>query len=134
MAQSVRITTRVEGVQQVIAALRGFRLKARDLRDAWADIGAKVKTDAKPLVNTQSGDLAASIRSGRTKTRAVVRAGNSKVLYAGVNHYGNYTPPHAHSEIQGNEFLVESRDKNMPYAIRRVKGELTSLIYKFRLN
>jgi phage gpG-like protein len=133
MADRIRFNVDVDGVTKVIASLQKFNVKSRDLAAAWADIGAKVKTDALPLVNTRTGMLERSIRAGKTKTRAVVRAGKSTVPYAGVIHYGQYTPPHAHSEIQANPFLVEARDKNLPYAVRRVDRELTKLIYQFGL-
>lgn len=126
MADRVRVD--VDGVDKVIAALTSFRVRARDLSSAWQDIGQEVKRDAVVIAPVLTGRLESSIRAGRTKSRAIVRAGNAAIEYAGVIHYGGYTPPGAHSEIVGQPFLVIAVQQNRGYAIERLNQEISHLI------
>ena len=51
-------------------------------------LGLIVVAAARPAAPTLSGALAGTIRAGRGKTKAVIRAGRAGVPYAGVQHYG----------------------------------------------
>lgn len=123
-----RIRVDVNGVDRVIAALQGFQVKARDLQAAWADIGAKVKTDAVVIAPKLTGRLSASVRAGKAKSRAVVRAGKTSIPYAGVIHYGGY------NNIKAQPFLVVSVENNRSYAVNRLDREISTLIRQFGLN
>jgi hypothetical protein len=78
---------RIDGMKDVIRKLNKAAADANDMKDLMHDIGMiVVKASAVP---TRSGTLAGTLRAGRGKTKAVVRAGYAKrAPYAGVIHYG----------------------------------------------
>jgi len=78
---------RIDGLKAVISKLNKAGANAQDMRELMHSVGSIVIQGANPP--TLSGRLAASMRAGRGKTKAVVRAGYaSRVPYAGVIHYG----------------------------------------------
>lgn len=82
------VQVRVEGLRKTLRALEAAGTAAEDMRDLMHSLGLIVVSAARPNVPTLSGALAGTIRSGRGKTKAVVRAGNAATPYAGVRHYG----------------------------------------------
>lgn len=76
----------VEGLRKAIRALDQAGVDAGDMRDLMHDLGMLVVNAATPP--RDSGALASTIRAGRGKTKAVVRAGGARAPYAGVIHYG----------------------------------------------
>ena len=93
MAGDFDITTgdmrmRVDGLSKTMRALTAAGADTQDMKDLMHAIGMIVVTAARPKVPTRTGNLAASMRAGRGKTKAVARAGGAKVPYAGVIHYG----------------------------------------------
>jgi hypothetical protein len=77
---------RVQGLRTTVRALEKTGADAQDMRDLMHDIGNIVVHSANAPV--LSGRLESSIRAGKGKTKAVVRAGGARVPYAGVIHYG----------------------------------------------
>ncbi|APF33385.1 hypothetical protein [Microbacterium paludicola] len=77
---------RIEGLGKTVRALQKAGADAEDMRDLMHALGSIVVDAASPPV--VSGKLAGTIRAGRGKTKAVVRAGGAKAKYAGVAHYG----------------------------------------------
>lgn len=77
---------RVEGLGRAIRALSKAGASADDMRELMHAIGMTVVRAAHPPVLT--GRLKGTLRAGRGKTKAVVRAGGAKTPYAGVVHYG----------------------------------------------
>lgn len=91
MSDSFEITNgpgriRVEGLRTAQRQLAAAGASADDLKDLMQSIGSIVVGAANPP--SRSGQLASTIRAGRGKTKAVVRAGGAKAPYAGVIHYG----------------------------------------------
>src|SRR5699024_3301456 len=76
---------------------------AADLKALMGAIGELVADAARPRVPVRTGALARSVRAGKAKTRAVVRAGSKKVPYAGVIQYG--WPGH---NIEAQPFLTDA--------------------------
>ena len=78
--------------------IKGIRATSRALKKSGADmqqmnklmhaIGMIVVENARPRAPHNTGRLAATIRAGRGRTKAVVSAGKKRVPYAGVIHYG----------------------------------------------
>lgn len=100
------ITILVEGVRELNAKLAAAGKDAADMRDLMHRLGTIVITGARPPVD--AGELAGTMRAGRGKTKAVVRAGYAKRgAHAGVVHYGN---PKRRSRAQ--PFLTESLRQN----------------------
>lgn len=81
---NVRI--RVEGLSRTLRALSKAGADAGDMRNLMHSIGMLVVRAAHPPVLT--GRLAGTLRAGKGKTKAVVRAGGARAPYAGVIHYG----------------------------------------------
>src|SRR5690606_32966995 len=77
---------RIDGLNRVVRKLNAAGADAEDMRDLMHDLGNIVIAGANEPID--SGRLSADIRSGRGKTKAVVRAGGARVPYAGVIHYG----------------------------------------------
>lgn len=77
---------RVEGLRKAIRALDQAGVEAQDMKDLMHAIGMIVVNAATPP--RASGTLAGTLRAGRGKTKAVVRAGGARAPYAGVVHYG----------------------------------------------
>lgn len=77
---------RIEGLRRTVRALEGAGTDATDLRDLMHRLGSIVVDAANPP--QRSGTLAGTVRAGRGKTKAVVRAGGARAPYAGVIHYG----------------------------------------------
>lgn len=80
------VRIRVTGLSRTIRALSKAGADAGDMKDLMHSVGNMVISRAAPPV--RSGTLAGSMRAGRGKTKAVVRAGGAAVPYAGVIHYG----------------------------------------------
>ena len=77
---------RVKGLKKTLRHLEKAGADAEDMRDLMHKLGKIVADAAQPP--SASGTLADTIRPGRGKTKAVVRAGGAKAPYAGVIHYG----------------------------------------------
>lgn len=96
---------RVQGLNSTLRKLRQAGVDADNQRELMHSIGMIVVQDANPPV--LSGALKATIRAGRGKTKAVVRAGTAKVPYAGVIHYGN-----PYNATPSHPFLTDSLHAN----------------------
>jgi hypothetical protein len=79
---------RIEGLIKATRALRKSGADMQDMSDLMHAIGMTVVLAARPDAPYLSGALQGTIRAGRGKTKAVVRAGSARVPYAGVEHYG----------------------------------------------
>ncbi|MDQ0645665.1 hypothetical protein [Microbacterium murale] len=77
---------RVEGLREAVRALDRAGVDAQDMKDVMFAIGMLVVNATMPP--RDSGTLAGTLRAGRGKTKAVVRAGGARAPYAGVIHYG----------------------------------------------
>jgi len=82
------VRVRVDGLRKTISALNKSGADAEDIKGLMHDLGEIVVKGAQPKIPTRSGALAGTLRAGRGKTKAVVRAGGAKTPYAGVIHYG----------------------------------------------
>ncbi|QJD53907.1 hypothetical protein SEA_BROKMONSTER_9 [Microbacterium phage BrokMonster] len=112
MAEYQNRGIRVDGLRELNAKLRAAGDESADLPDLMFRLGSIVIANAR--VPAKSGELAGTLRAGRGRTKAVVRAGYAKRgAHAGVVHYGN---PHTGSRAQ--PFLVD--------ALRRAQSQLVS--------
>lgn len=78
---------RIDGLNRVVRKINAAGADAEDMRDLMHDLGNIVIDGARVPIGP-TGRLSANVRSGRGKTKAVVRAGGARVPYAGVIHYG----------------------------------------------
>jgi len=77
---------RIQGLNAVVRKLNRAGADAGEMRDLMHSVGSIVVRSAQPPVRT--GITAGTIRAGRGKTKAVVRAGGARAPGAGVTHYG----------------------------------------------
>lgn len=128
------IRVQVVGEKRVARAFREMGLRVRDLSEAWARIGAAIKQDAIPLTPVLTGRLVRSIRAGRSKSQATVRAGGKRVPYAGPLNYGGtvsgYYGPH---HIGPVFFLNKALEANADTAEEEVQNEVMRLARKVGL-
>lgn len=95
-------TVLVEGLPEVTRRLRAAGSDLTEMSELMHQLGTIVIRNARPP--RDSGELAETMRAGRGKTKAVVRAGyKSRGKHAGVVHYGN---PHTGTRAQ--PFLTDA--------------------------
>ncbi len=114
---------RVEGLREVLRDLERFGASTDDLRAAFGAIAATVAAEAGGIVRRDTGRLAGTIRPGRAKNKAIVRAGSAAVPYAGVV---NYHRP-------GDVFLTGPANRDPDEKARMIEAELSALIVKHGL-
>lgn len=119
---------RVDGLRQVQRSLERLGVEAADMRDAMQRIGALVAGTARTLVPRRRGRLAATIRPGRAKGKATVRAGSAAVPYAGPIHWG--WPAR---NIAAQPFLVDALERDRRRVRRMLDDELGRLISRLDL-
>lgn len=112
---------RIEGLSRTLRALSKAGADAQDMRDLMHDIGQIVVAGASPP--RRLGLLAGTVRAGRGKTKAVIRAGSAKVPYANPIHWG--WPARG---IPRNPFLTDSLQRNRPAAIRRLEDGIDNIL------
>lgn len=77
---------RVQGLSATVRKLQKAGADSQSMSALMHEIGMIVVRAAVPP--RVSGTLAGTLRAGKGKTKAVVRAGGAKAPYAGVIHYG----------------------------------------------
>lgn len=81
------VRVRIEGLGKTLRQLSKAGADANDMKALMHEIGMIVVRAANPPVGP-TRRLKGSMRAGRGKTKAVVRAGGARIPYAGVVHYG----------------------------------------------
>jgi phage gpG-like protein len=114
---------RIEGLKAVLSKLNKAGADAQDMKDLMHEVGSIVVRAAQPPV--LSGTLAGSIRAGRGKTKAVVRAGFASIPYAGVQHYG--WPAHG---IAPHPFLTDALRANHAQVFAALEAGIDELLAK----
>ena len=118
---------RVEGLKELRAALRQAGIDAGDMPDLMHSIGMLVIRAADPP--RASGALANSLRAGRGKTKAVVRAGNNgSIPYGRVQEYGWKA-----RNIPARMFLNNARASKKTAIERAVENGITQILRKHNL-
>jgi len=117
---------RIEGLGQTMRALTKAGADAQDMKDLMHALGMLVVNAANPPV--KSGALDATMRAGRGKTKAVVRAGGAKTPYAGVVHYG--WPQH---NIEAQPFLQTALDAQRTQIFDDLEDGIGELLRKANL-
>lgn len=114
---------KIEGLGKLIRKLSAAGVASQDLKDLMHSIGMLVVNDANPP--RRSGSLAGTLRAGKGKTKAVVRAGGAKVPYAGVIHYG--WPARG---IKPNPFIIEALQRQRGNALGKMEQGIQELLRK----
>lgn len=117
------IRIQVEGLAKTMRALSKAGADAEDMRNLMHRLGTLVVRAANPPVRT--GRLAGTVRAGKGKTKAVVRAGGARAPYAGVVHYG--WPARA---IGAQPFLVGALNRTRSDIFATLDDGLADLLKK----
>lgn len=125
-ASYIGVSIRTEGLSKAIRAMEKAGADSQDLKQLMYDIGMIVVRAAQPPVLT--GRLQASIRAGRGKTKAVVRAGGARVPYAGVIHYG--WPAR---DIAPQPFLLDALQRKRGEAFQKIESGIEDVLRKNNL-
>ena len=127
MAEYQNRGIRIEGLRELNAKLRAAGDDSADMPDLMFRLGSIVIAAARPPA--LSGELGGTLRAGRGRTKAVVRAGYAKRgAHAGVVHYGN---PHRNSRAQ--PFLVDALRRAQPQLVDELSTGIDALLRKHRL-
>lgn len=117
---------RVSGLRKSIRALEKAGADAQDMRDLMHEVGNVVVHAASAPV--LSGRLESTIRAGRGKTKAVVRAGGARAPYAGVIHYG-----WPDRNLPANPFLSDALAAQRGEVFRTLDEGMADLIHRNNL-
>jgi hypothetical protein len=121
-------TVRVEGISALNRKLSRAGADAGDMRELMHSLGEIVIAHAN--VPRNSGALANTLRAGKGKTKAVVRAGYSKRSpYAGVVHYGN---PYRGTRAQ--PFLTDALKASRGRVLAALESGIDNILKKNNLN
>ena len=120
------VSIRTQGLAKTAKALEKAGADSTDMKQLMYDIGMIVVRASQPPVLT--GRLAASLRAGRGKTKAVVRAGGARVPYAPVIHYGWST-----RNIEPQPFLLEALQNKRGDVFRAIDNGIEDILRKNNL-
>ena len=115
------VTVKITGLRDTLRAMEKAGTDATDLKDLMQQVGNIVVHAARPP--RASGALASTVRAGRSKTKAVVRAGTARTPYAGVIHYGW---PSRH--ITAQPFLVDALDRTQAQILAQLDKGIQNLL------
>lgn len=116
----------VKGLSKSVRALEQAGADTQDMRTLMHELGMLVVKAADPPV--VSGALAGTIRAGRGKTKAVVRAGGRSAPYAAVVHYG--WPAR---NRPANDFLRQALNSERGDILRALDAGLEDILRKNNL-
>ena len=117
------IRVQITGLRELLRAAGKAGVSADDMKEAMASVAGLVGDAARPLARRDSGTMAGTIRPGRSKNKAVVRAGTAGVPYAGVQHYG--WPAH---NITPNPFLTDALTTHQAAVLAELDRQLSRLL------
>lgn len=118
---------RIEGLTELNARLRAAGDDSQDMPDLMHRIGNIVIANARPA--RKSGSVAASMRAGRGRTKAVVRAGYKvRAGHAGVYHYGD-----PHRGHRAHPFLVDALRTSQTQVVSETASGIDRILRKNNL-
>jgi len=120
------VSIRTEGLSRTIRAMEKAGADSQDMKQLMFDIGMLVVRASLPPVLT--GRLKSSIRAGRGKTKAVIRAGGQRVPYAPVIHYG-----YATRNIEPQPFLLDALQRKKADAFNKLEDGIDNILHKNNL-
>lgn len=121
-------TVLVQGVAELNRKLSQAGADFDDMRNLMHSLGLIVIAHTK--VPHKSSELAGTLRAGRGKTKAVVRAGYAvRGAYAGVVHYGD-----PHRGHHANPFLTDALQRSQGQVITALTSGIDDILKKNNLN
>lgn len=123
------VTVKAKGLGSASRALAKAGDYSEDQRELMHKIGMIVVAEAKTLVPVKRGYTRDSIRAGRGKTKAVVRAGGRWVKYAPVVHYG-----WAEQDIEPQPYMLQALVAKREEVVRAYEEGFEQLLFKAGLD
>lgn len=117
------VRIRVTGLRKTMRDLERAGADATDMKELIHDLGQIVVNAA--TVPSMTGNLAGTVRAGRGKTKAVVRAGGARAPYAGVIHYG--WPAH---NIAPQPYLVDALQRERGAVVEALNEGIEDILRK----
>lgn len=123
------VTVKVEGAKELRRTLKQAGADMADFAEANAEAGRIVAAAAPPWIQSRSGRLAGSIRPGKSKTQAVIRAGGARIPYAGVTEWGwpaRHIRPHPFlttAAVATESTWTEAYFRRLEAIVAKVKGK-----------
>lgn len=111
----------IKGLGRAMRALERAGADAQNMRDLMHQLGMLVVTAARPPVKT--GRLADSLRAGRGKTKAVVRAGGRRAPHAGIQEYGD-----PHRGIPATFYIRNALQAQRPNILTQLDAGIDSIL------
>lgn len=121
------VRIRVEGLGKTLRAMSAAGADAQNMRDLMHSLGTVVVNAAHPPIG-ETGRLATTVRAGRGKTKAVVRAGGARAPYAGVTHYG--WPAH---NIEAQPFLSNALNEQRGTVLKDLDDGIARILQDNKL-
>lgn len=120
------VKIRITGLRSTLRAMEKAGAASADMKDLMHSVGMIVVHAARPP--RISGSLSGTLRAGKGKTKAVVRAGTARVPYAGVIHYG-----WPQRSIPANPFLATTIQQQLPAILSALDKGIDDLLQKENL-
>lgn len=100
-----------------------------DLKTANKTLGTEIAAKAAAIAPRLTGALASSIRANRAQKRVQIKAGNSKVPYAGVIEYG-----WPRRGIESQSYLRRAAFDNKDYISQKYEDNIKDIIKKYNFD
>lgn len=97
----------VERVKELRRGLKLVENGLRDLRQLNKRAAAVAEPEVRRRVRSRSGRLAGSVRATGSQSAGEIRAGSARVVYAGVQNYGNPTKKGRLGVIRPQQFMQD---------------------------
>lgn len=123
MPADISASVKVEGLAKLNRSMKQAGVEAQDQKDLMFKLGNIVASKANAPAKT--GALANTVRAGKGKTKAVVRAGGARTPYAGVIHYG--WPARG---IAPNPFLLNALSQSSTELVEGIDDGIANILRK----
>jgi phage gpG-like protein len=121
----VYVSTRVEGLNQLVRGLVAAGTEVQDLKEAFSAIAKRGADLASGFAPRRSGRLESNVRGNRAKNKAVILAGGARVKYAPIINFG--WPARG---IPANWFMQRADRELAPEAPQLIEDELTRILQR----
>jgi hypothetical protein len=126
----------VEGLNLINRQLTLLAKDEKGINQANYEAATTLLQTARPMVPVRSGKLAASLKAGKAKRYAEVRAGSARVPYAAPIHFGWFYDKknNIRKNIKPNPFFYRALGLVYDDIITKYESDMQNLIKKHQLD
>lgn len=126
----------VEGLKELNRNLSLLAADENGIKEANYRAATTLLQTSKPMVPVRSGNLASTLKAGKTKNYAVVRAGSARVPYAAPIHFGWFYDKEyfIQKNIRPNPFFYRALGLVYEDIISKYDEDMQALIRKYQLD